>query len=337
MSITSRKQEHVELASQSNVRFRNKSNGLDDVQLPYNALPEIDLADVDTTTTFLGAALKLPLMISGMTGGYDKAEQINDGIAHACTDLGIAFGVGSIRVAVEHPELRSTYSVVKQYSSTIPIVANIGAVQTAIWKRDGSLIDHCVDICELVGARALAVHTNPLQESLQPEGQARFSGVLGAIATLVEQLHIPVIVKEVGAGISGDVAKRLASVGITMIDVAGAGGTSWAGVEILRRPDADELQDYWDLGIPTAECLRQCKGVVPTLIASGGVQSGTHIAHAIALGASLCGTALPALQAFLLSGSAGVVTLISEWELDLRRRMFLSGSQTLQHLAQLIH
>jgi len=337
MSTSSRKQDHVELALSSDVRFRTKTNGLDDVVLPYNALPEIDFEDVDPSVQFLGTTLSTPLMITGMTGGYPDAEQINDGLALACTQLNIAFGVGSMRAAVEVDSVRSTYGVVKQYASSIPIVANLGAVQVAKWYKEGSLLEHCEDLCSLIGASALAVHTNPLQELMQPEGQPQFRGVLDAIAFLVQGFKLPIIVKEVGAGITGPVAERLASVGVKIIDVAGAGGTSWAGVEILRRKDGDTVEDYWDVGTPTAQCLRQCKGLIPMLIASGGIQSGKHVAHSIALGATLCGMALPALQAFRSNGVDGVVALVSAWRVDLCRRMFLTGSQTLSDLARIVH
>jgi isopentenyl-diphosphate delta-isomerase len=332
MHTPSRKQEHVEVVLTSDVHFRNKSNGLDDVELPYNALPEIDFDEVDTSIVFLGKPLKQPLMVTGMTGGYPDAEHINRTIALACAQTATAFCVGSMRAAIEDPSLESTYSVVKEFSSDIPIIANIGGVQLVEWHTEGSLLKNTQHLCTIINASALAIHLNPLQEMLQPEGQPRFCGVTDAIATIVDELDWPIIVKEVGAGISANVARRLSDVGVEMIDVAGAGGTSWAGVEIMRRSDQNETLDYWDVGIPTAECIKQCKGIVPILIASGGIGSGTHIAHAIALGATLCGAAQPVLRAAISAGTNGIEHLIAQWKLDLKRRMFLSGSKTLADL-----
>jgi isopentenyl-diphosphate delta-isomerase len=173
------------------------------------------------------------------------------------------------------------------------------------------------------------VHLNPLQELLQPEGEPAFRGVLDAIASVVASNRTTVIVKEVGAGISGAVAQRLVSAGVTHIDVAGAGGTSWAGIEIMRRDDAEQVDHLWDVGIPTAECIRQCRDVVPTLIASGGIANGTHCAVALALGAHIVGTARPVLEAFSRGGTDAIVQLVDVWELHIRQWMFLAGSVSL--------
>ena len=332
MSIQSRKEEHVNLALSGKATFREKSNGFDRYEFVYNALPEIDLADVETQTEFCGMALQSPLLVTGMTGGYPDAERINKGFAEACETCGIAMGVGSMRAALEHRELESTFAVVRDVSNRVPIIANIGAAQAAVWHREGSLHSYVERAVAMTGASALAVHLNPLQELLQPEGEPRFRGVLDAIATLVRSEQIAIVVKEVGAGISGDVARRLADVGVTMIDVAGAGGTSWAGVEILRRSDAETVDHLWDVGIPTAECITQCVGIVPTIIASGGISNGTEVAKAVALGARLVGSARPILEAFAADGTKGVVALVRLWELQLRQWMFLTGCQHLNDL-----
>ncbi|MBI2794439.1 MAG: type 2 isopentenyl-diphosphate Delta-isomerase [Ignavibacteria bacterium] len=336
MHTPSRKQEHVEVVLRSDVHFRNKSNGLDDIELPYNALPEINFDEVDTSIEFLGKPLNQPLMVTGMTGGYADAEQINRTIALACAQSATAFCVGSMRAAIEDPSLEPTYSVVKEFSSHIPIIANIGGVQLVEWHSLGTLLKNIHHLCTMINASALAIHLNPLQEMLQPEGQPRFRGVTDAIAAIVDELEWPIIVKEVGAGISANVARRLSNAGVTMIDVAGAGGTSWAGVEIMRRTDQNDTLSYWDVGIPTAECIKQCKGIVPTLIASGGISSGTHIANAIALGATLCGAAQPILQAAIAAGTNGIEQLIAQWTLDLKRRMFLTGTKTIDDLRGII-
>ncbi|MCX6140159.1 MAG: type 2 isopentenyl-diphosphate Delta-isomerase [Candidatus Kapabacteria bacterium] len=332
MSIQSRKQDHVNLALSGKVSFREKTNGFERYEFVYNALPELDLADVDTRTTFCGVELRSPFLITGMTGGYPDAERINRGLAEACDACGIAMGVGSMRAALEQNEPDPTFSVVREVSQRVPIIANIGAAQAAAWHRDGSLSSYVDRALALTGARALAIHLNPLQELLQPEGEPRFRGVLTAISALVRSEQATIIVKEVGAGISGAVARRLVEVGVEIIDVAGAGGTSWAGVEILRRHDVSSVDHLWDVGIPTAECVRQCSGIVPTIIASGGISTGTDAAKAIALGAHMAGSARPILEAFADGGVQGAVNLLREWELQLRQWMFLTGCSQLNDL-----
>lgn len=336
MGITSRKEEHVQLVTERDVNFKNRTAGFEDYMFLYNALPEMDFQDVDPSVVFLGCRLASPLIISGMTGGYPNAEQINAVLAEACERVGVAFGLGSIRAGIENPQLRRTYSAARLAAPTIPIVANLGAAQIAEWNASGSLLDRCQTALDFTQANALAVHVNPLQELMQPEGEPHFNGVLEGIELLVNQLPVPIIVKEVGAGISGAVARRLATIGVGIIDVAGAGGTSWAGVEILRQENQDSLMPFWDVGIRTTDCLNECRGVVPTLISSGGVRSGTDAAKSIALGATLAGAARPFLQAYLDGGVAAVEQLLMNWDLDIRRWMFLTGSATLEALANSI-
>lgn len=329
MSIASRKEQHVNLSLSGKATFRDKTAGFDRYEFAYCALPECDFRDVRVDTMFLGMQLRRPLMVTGMTGGYPDAARINAGIAKACVQSGIAMGVGSMRAALAASAPDPSFTVVREASSEIPVVANLGAAQLAIWHRDGSLLDMVDRAVDMTGARALAVHLNPLQELLQPEGEPEFRGVLDAIAHLVASNRTTIIVKEVGAGISGTVAKRLADAGVTHIDVAGAGGTSWAGIEIMRRSDAEHVDHLWDVGIPTAECIRQCREIVPTLIASGGITNGTECAKALALGAHIVGSARPILEAFSRGGSDAIVQLVDLWELHIRQWMFLTGCASL--------
>ncbi|MBU3699223.1 MAG: type 2 isopentenyl-diphosphate Delta-isomerase [Candidatus Kapabacteria bacterium] len=332
MSIPNRKRSHVDLAIGGDVAFRSKSTGLERYSFQYNALPEIDLADVDTSTSFVGRPLQLPLIITGMTGGYPEAERINTELAEACATLGIAMGVGSMRAALEDPALAASFACVRPFADAVPIIANFGAVQATRWRSAGRLDEMMQRAVEMTGAAALTVHLNPLQELAQPEGEPEFRGVLETIHQMVGTCPVPLVVKEVGAGLSASVVQRLREVGVEIIDIAGAGGTSWAGVEILRHNSPSDVEHLWDVGIPTAECIIVNRDLVPTMIASGGISSGTDVAVCIGLGANLVGAARPVLQAQHHGGVGGVVDFITSWRTALRQWMFLTGSPTIDEL-----
>ena len=344
---SSRKQEHVELTIARDVSFQRKSAGFERWDFQHNALPEFNAADVDPSTTFLGKKLSLPLIILSMTGGYEDATRINRQLAEVCAEKQLAMGVGSQRQAMEETKFHRSFSVVREVAPAIPIFGNIGGAEVAKLK-DASAIKRLV---ELIQADAFAVHLNPLQELLQPEGNPEYRGVLKGIEMLVRELPIPVMVKEIGAGISLGVAKRLIDVGVRIIDIAGAGGTSWAGVEILRRTNGKSrkskgagssghsAQEFWDWGIPTVDALRQVcslKNQVPslTIIASGGISSGLDVAKSIAFGADLTGSARLMLQALEAGGPKILRAKIEVWETDLRRVMFLTGCRTVAELQQ---
>lgn len=332
---SSRKQQHVEIVLAKDVAFRAKTSGFERWDLTHAALPELDLDEIDPAATFLGKRLRLPLIVTGMTGGYAGAERINRDLAVVCAERGMAMGVGSQRQAMEDAKFRRSYSVVREAAPGIPVVGNIGAAEVA-HLQDVGPIRRLVD---LVRADAMAVHLNALQEFLQPEGTPKFAGVLNGIERLVKELGVPVVVKEIGCGISADVMRRLLDVGVRIVDVAGAGGTSWAGVEVLRHAERerDPLSVFWDWGIPTADAVRQCAALRTdqrpfTLIASGGIQNGLDMAKAIVLGADLVGAARLFLQALRAGGRKGLNRLIDGWELQFRGAMFLTGSRTLDDL-----
>jgi isopentenyl-diphosphate Delta-isomerase len=335
----SRKEAHIELAVGKDVRFRARTTGLEKLRFVHNALPEIDFSDVDSNAGFLGRTLAMPFMVSCMTGGYAGATQINRDLAIVCRETGIALGVGSQRQALENDLYHHSFSVVREAAPDIPVVGNLGAAEVA-QLADASPV---LRLVELIRADAFTVHLNPLQELLQHEGSPRFRGVLRGIQMLVRALPVPLIVKEIGAGISADVAQRLFDAGVSMIDVAGAGGTSWAGVEALRSEEREFAERFWDWGIPTVEALRQVAACRPagrdsTIIASGGIVSGTDIAKCIALGADLAGSARPILQALRSGGHEGAIRMILQWKKELAAIMFLTGSKTVAdlHRAQLV-
>jgi isopentenyl-diphosphate Delta-isomerase len=328
-----RKQQHVELVLKRNVAFRAKTTGLESWDFVHNALPELNFEEIDTSTPFLNRTLRMPLMVSSMTGGYAAALQINRRLAEICASAGLAMGVGSQRQALEDSAFRRTFSIVREVSAEIPVVGNIGAAEVATMKD----ADDARRLVDLVRADALAVHLNPVQELLQPEGSPRFRGVLEGIRMLVRSLQVPLIVKEVGAGISADVARRLLDVGVAILDVAGAGGTSWAGVELLRQQRKQALLEFWDWGIPTAEAVRSVAALKNSsthfmLIASGGISSGLAAAKCIALGADLTAAARPILQTLQSEGPRGLSTFLSRWEKELKASMFLTGSRTIHDL-----
>jgi isopentenyl-diphosphate delta-isomerase len=332
-ATTSRKQQHVEITLTKDVRFRRKTTGLERFEFVHNALPELNLSEIDTHLEFLGRRISLPIMVSCMTGGYAHAIVINRHLAEVCESHGIAMGVGSQRQAIESTEFHRSFRVVREVAPTIPVVGNIGAAEVARL-RDAAPLERLVD---LIQADGFAVHLNPLQEMLQPEGTPAFRGVLDGIGLLVKRLPVPVIVKEIGAGLSSLVVRRLIEAGVRYIDVAGAGGTSWAGVEAIRGRDPSFGKAFWDWGIPTADAVQQAaglrrEGLSFTLIASGGISSGLDVAKCIALGADLTASARPMLLALEGGGTKKLGALIDRWSRELRGVMFLTGSARIDDL-----
>jgi len=326
-----RKTEHLRISLEENVRFRNLTTGLERYRFVHQALPEINRDDIDLSTTLLGKELSAPLIISSMTGGTEEAETINKNLALAAQIHSLGMGVGSQRAALEEPSLSHTYQV-RDVAPDILLLANLGAVQL----NYGYSVEHCQRAVEMIEADALILHLNPLQEALQPEGNTDFSGLLAKIEKVCRELSMPVIVKEVGWGISEEVARRLAVSGVAAIDVAGAGGTSWSEVEMYR-VDSETLRHiaaaFADWGIPTAESIQMARRGAPgvTLIASGGIRTGVEAAKAIALGADAVALATPFLQPATVSPET-VGEKVGEILEGLRTAMFCVGVRNLQEL-----
>ncbi len=335
-SVTSRrKSEHVKIVLEKDIAFRRKTNGFEMLEFEHNALPEINFSEVNPDCVFLNKPLSMPLMVSCMTGGYEDAGRINRILAEACEEYRVAMGVGSQRQALEDTSYHKSFTVVRRVAPTIPLIGNLGAPEVA-QLHDASPVQRLVD---MIGADAFAVHLNPLQEFLQPEGHPNYRGVLKGIELLVKNLSVPVIVKEIGAGISRSVAKRLVDVGVRIIDVAGAGGTSWAGIEILRGNEHELKESFWDWGIPTVEALWNIAPLRKdvrqlTLISSGGITNGVHIAKSIALGADLAASARLIMQAVHGGGKKRVRQLFNRWSRELKGAMFLVGARTIEELQQ---
>ena len=328
---TKRKSDHIRINLEQNVRSGIKT-GLDDLHFEHNAVPELDLTEIDLKTEFLGKPLQAPLLISSMTGGTDKAKRINIALAIAAQEKGIALGLGSQRAAIENPEVEGTFNI-RAEAPDIPIYANLGAVQL----NYGYGIDECQRAVDMLSADALIFHFNALQEAIQPEGDTNFKGLLSKIEQICSGLSVPVIAKEVGWGISATAAKQLVEAGVSAIDVAGAGGTSWSEVEMHRTQDpriAELASTFIDWGIPTAEAVRQVRAELAAtpIIASGGIRSGIDVAKCIALGATLGGMAGPFLKAAVESADAvcATIDLITS---QLRVCMFAAGCSSLISLS----
>ncbi|MEI8165606.1 MAG: type 2 isopentenyl-diphosphate Delta-isomerase [Chloroflexales bacterium] len=331
-----RKLDHIRIVLAEDVAAKGVVSGFAAYRLPHSALPDLDLAAIDTRTTFLGKPISAPLLISSMTGGASAAEKINLALAEAAEHLGLPMGVGSQRAAVVDPRLASTYQV-RRVAPHIPLLANLGAVQL----NYSFGVEHCRRAVEMIEADALILHLNPLQEAVQPEGNTNFKGLLAKIEAVCRALEVPVVVKEVGNGIGAADARRLYDCGVQVIDVAGAGGTSWSEVERFRQ-NGDQGRRvagaFADWGIPTTECIRTVRAALPavTIIGSGGVRSGVDVAKAIALGADLAGTAKPALVGAIDErGAEAVVAGLDAFIRELRVAMFCSNCADLAALRAL--
>lgn len=331
--IQSRKADHIRLCLENKVQCQEITAGFEKFRFEHVCLPELDFKDISLETRFLGQSLKAPFLISSMTGGTELAKTINQRLAKTAQKYGIAMGVGSQRVAIEHPEIDTTFDV-RSLAPDIPLFANIGAVQL----NYGYGVDQCQKAIDLLEANALFLHINPLQECIQSKGDTNFKTLLPKIGELCQNLSVPIIAKEVGNGISATLARQLKEVGIAAIDVAGAGGTSWAKVEGERAEDLRQQhlgQTFAEWGIPTTDCIigiRNTDSEMP-IIASGGLRNGVDSAKAIALGASLTGMATPFLKAACDSEEAldELMMLLIE---ELKIALFCTGHPSIESLQQ---
>ena len=329
-NISTRKDDHIRINLNEDVRS-GITTGLEDIRLVHNALPDTNFSQIDPSITFLGKRMRLPLLISSMTGGTETGENINRLLASAAENYGLAMGVGSQRIVLDDPGVATMFNI-RKYAPGILLFANIGAVQL----NYGYSVEHCHKAVESIQADGLILHLNPLQEALQDNGNTDFSGILRKIESITSNLGKPVIVKEVGWGISSAVALQLKNAGVSAIDVAGAGGTSWSQVEMHRAPDAlleRTAASFLSWGIPTVQSIRNVVEVAPGIpvIASGGLRNGIDLAKCIALGASLGGIAGHFLRAAAIS-STELELLIEQVRSELLISMFVTGSKNLDEL-----
>jgi len=332
-----RKKEHLEICLDTERVSSSFGTGLEGYRFVHNALPELDIDEIDLGTTFLGKRLRAPISISSMTGGFDLARKVNRNLAAGAQALGLAMGVGSQRVAIEEPSAADSFQV-RDVAPDILLFGNLGAVQL----NYGYTVEHCRRAVTMIGADGLILHLNVLQEAVQPEGNRNFKGLVDKIAAVCRGLEVPVVAKEVGNGISVDVAVRLQRAGIKAIDVAGRGGTSWSAVEAQRAAQQGKPVDrtFADWGIPTEEALVSVRQALPEipLIASGGIRTGLDIAKSIALGADIAALGQPLLAAALESPDK-VVEFLAGVIHDLKVTMLCVGAANLAALRQapLVH
>ncbi|MBY7142224.1 type 2 isopentenyl-diphosphate Delta-isomerase [Virgibacillus sp. NKC19-3] len=329
--INKRKTEHIRLCLTENVEGINKSTGLEGINFIHNALPEINFEDIQIDTHFLKKRINAPFLVSSMTGGSELATKINQNLATAAQEKGWAVALGSTRALLESDAHKESFLIRKQ-ASTVPIIANLGAVQL----NYGYGAEEAMRIVDMTGADSIVLHFNPLQEAVQDGGDLNFENLLPKIEKVTNALNVPVAAKEVGFGIDGTVAKRLYDAGISYIDVAGAGGTSWSQVEKLRSENplkkaAAEAFNNW--GIPTKDCIVSVRSELPDvpLVASGGMKSGVDAAKAITIGADVIGFARQLLQAATESAET-VAQTMEQIELELKMTMFGIGARTLDEL-----
>ena len=336
MTTSDRKIEHLLLCVEKDVEahkthFGLRASGFDDVDMVHNCLPEVNKKNLDLEVEFLGKKLCAPILIASMTGGHPDTKAVNAALASAAEELGIGIGVGSQRAAIEDPSMEDSFRVVRDKAPDAFIYGNVGAAQLKEFGIEG--LERAV---EMIGADAMAVHLNFLQEAIQPEGNIDATGCLNSIKKLCSELSVPVIVKETGAGIAHSQAVAISEAGASAIDVGGLGGTSWAGVETYRAQKRGDIlsehlgRQFWNWGIPTAVSIVESSISIP-VIATGGVRSGLDAVKSIALGSSLCGIALP-LVAPALKGQKDVVDKLTMIIEELKVAMFLSGCSTVEEL-----
>jgi isopentenyl-diphosphate delta-isomerase len=329
-----RKGDHIKICLEKDVQAKRTTTGLDDIFFVHRALPEIDREKIDLSTRLFDHEFSAPIIVGAMTGGTSEATKINKTIAEAVQELGLGMGVGSQRAAIEDAKLECSFAETRKKAPTAFLIANIGAPQLV----QGWRLDQAQIAVNMIDADALAIHLNPLQEAIQPEGETNYENALAKIKETATSLNVPVIVKETGAGIATEEARKLEEAGVKGIDVSGAGGTSWAAVEYYRAKAAmDEKgerlgQTFWDWGIPTAVSVFEVSNSVNVpIIASGGIRTGLDVAKSLALGSSLVSVSAPVLR----PATQGVDQVKKTLELiieELKNAMFLTGSDTIKKL-----
>ena len=332
--IRERKADHIEICLNDDIQARKITTGFEDVHLVHKALPEIDREKIDLSISLFGYKFSAPMFVGAMTGGTTKATKINVALAEAVEELKLGLCVGSQRIAIDNPKIEYSFNIVRKKAPTAFVLANVGGPQLV--NKYG--VKEARKAVDMVQANALAIHLNALQEAVQPEGDTNYSGLIRRIGELAQQLDVPVIVKETGAGIAAEDVKLLEDAGVAAIDVAGAGGTSWAAVEYYRAKARKDIfrellgEVFWDWGLPTSISLVEAvqSANVP-IIASGGIRNGVDITKALALGASLVSATYPFLEPATKSSEDVKKVLLYLVE-EVKNAMFLVGANSINKL-----
>jgi len=318
--IVDRKRSHFDLCAHDNVEFRNKTTWFEYVDLVHQPLTETSLEGIDLSVTMLGKRLNYPIIITGMTGGTEEVGRFNREVAALAGRMGIGFGVGSQRVMLRYPELKKTFEV-RDVAPSVLLLGNIGIAQARELETR-----EIRGLAEEIGADALCIHLNTAMEVIQEKGDHDFRRSLEALRRLIGELGVELIIKETGCGFDRESGERLSGIGVKWIDVAGAGGTSWVGVETIRNRALRNLGEaFWDWGIPTAASICELRALDLNLIASGGIRTGLQAAKSIALGANVIGMALPVLRAYVAAGVQGVEIFLNSFVDELRTALMLCG------------
>lgn len=329
--ISHRKADHIDLCAEGDVGFRAKTTLLEQVELVHEALPELDVDAVDTSVSLFGKRLRAPLIVAAMTGGTERARDINRELARIAEERGYGFGLGSQRAMLLHPELEATYRV-RDVAPNVLLLGNLGGVQARETKTEA-----VAELVAAVGADALCVHLNPAMELVQPRGDRDFRGVADALRRLAGDLPVPVVAKETGSGFGARTLARLPDLGVRHVDVSGAGGTSWVAVEAARAegPARELGTAFREWGVPTAVAVAWARRTRPrfkTVVATGGVATGLDAARALALGAHAVGIARPVLQAVVAGGPDAARRYLEGVEAELRAAMLLVGAPDVRSL-----
>ena len=329
-----RKLAHLKICLEYDVQARRVTTGLEDISFVHHATTDLNIDDIDLSTEIFGKKLALPLIISGMTGGHSFAQKLNESLSQAAEQMKIGMGVGSQRAALEDLDTRESFEIVRKNAPSILKIGNIGEGQIVAGLNKADLLD----IKSMIDADAIAFHFNPLQEAIQPEGDTNLAELMNRLPNLVKESPVPIIAKEVGSGFSTFDIDRLSDIGVKGIDIQGAGGTSWAGVESIRTDISKFKQAgevFWDWGIPTAISTiltrERFKGLI---IGSGGVRDGLEVAKLIALGANAGGMALPFLSAIQEETLENTLAFIEEVAYQIRIACFLTGSKSISDLRE---
>lgn len=326
-TIVERKLSHFELCAHQEVEFRHKTTWLEDADLVHQPLTETALEEIDLSVEVLGKRLNYPLVITGMTGGAEEVGVFNREIAALADRLGIGFGVGSQRVMLRNPEVKKTFQV-RDVAPDLLLFGNIGTAQAREMKTE-----EVVRLAEEIGADAMCIHLNTAMEVIQENGDHDFRASFEAIKRLVAESPLPIIAKETGCGFARESGLRLAAAGVEWVDVSGAGGTSWVGVETIRNRALRHLGEaFWDWGVPTAASICELRNLNLKLMASGGIRTGLQAAKALALGAKLVGVALPVLRAYVSGGTDGVEIFLRTFFDELRVAVMLCGCSSVAEL-----